>query len=416
MEPPPTHPTPSEEVNDLPLGADIESTPDPEERTTSERPVTDITVQVSPPTPPPISLEAALSHNYNHVPLHALPPELFVRILLLLLDFSTSTIYARLRIIAGVCRYWFDTVVSCPLFWSHFRNDIPLPTLDLFLKKSGKAPLDIHYHERSSPSSIDAFWDRLRPEFHRLDSFEYQVQEDSVPPAVRHDEDDADRAKRREISESSSLEVVCLFDGKPRVVSIPKSSPLRRVAFRSGRVLWDTCKLSNLHTLQIYDMTLDSGTLSFECLVGIVAMSPQLEILILCDIATHRDDTHTLALSPRKPIDDPFQSYTFPSPTLFGFTRIPEKISDYLLEHLQPTRYRHLCAHDAPLVYASPESPLSEAITYLLRVGRPIYIEVKTGTCAPKAPRIDIGNLESDVYPSHVYQDFWAYSTPNNTA
>ncbi|KAG8900149.1 hypothetical protein FRB99_006209 [Tulasnella sp. 403] len=345
----------------------------------------------------------------NCVRIHNLPGEIFIHILSLFLDFSATNLVDELRNLASVSRYWFDTIISSPTLWAHISNEYSTSILELFLRKSGSAPLNVHYRERYS--NTWAFWERMEPHLPRLSTLEYKAEHGIPPSPTEEAKDSSDSPAQIEKDEPpTSVQLVCYREGDAKVVSIPQHSALRRVSFEGGRLVWGSCHLSRLRNLQLYNMNQHSGTPSFSCILSMIASSPELEVLILCDLESNSTDVSNGWADVRSAEND---CLTLPGPKLFGFTRIPRQLSTFLLSHLSPSRYRHICADDVPLSFANTtDQSIRTAMASLLRIGRPIHVRVWTG--ASEDPRVELENFQPRLYPYLVYHEHWGYSTEAN--
>ncbi|KAG8891650.1 hypothetical protein FRB99_003426, partial [Tulasnella sp. 403] len=334
------------------------------------------------------------SRNNTCVRINSLPGEVFVNILSLSLDFVSERLSQDLRQLASVCRFWFDTVVSFPVLWSHISNCHSGNTLEMFLRKSRCAPLHIHYEEWYS--NTGTFWDLIEPHIDRLASLEHRTP-GGTPGELP--------ARDSSITPASPalVEVVSFQVGQARRVSVPMGTPLRRISLSGSRICWNTCNLSRLRSLQLYRLNADSGTPSFITLINIIASSPELEILILHQLG----DSGTNHEAPLT------EMLHLPAPKLFAFAAIPQRISSYLLFHLNPSR---LCYLHAPVVLPklveASEPLFRSAAASMLRLRERIKITVWNGR---DEAWITVENFPEDLWSDHVYQEHWAYSTPENS-
>ncbi|KAG8900148.1 hypothetical protein FRB99_006208 [Tulasnella sp. 403] len=154
-----------------------------------------------------------------------------------------------------------------------------------------------------------------------------------------------------------------IHEGTPYETRFPAETPLGYVYLERSYVRWNSCRLSNLKSLQLMDLATNP---SLATLVTVLASSPALELLTLVDVKPGMD-----ILVPAE--------CTLPSMKHLAIIRVPTAAASFLLSHLPLARCRHLRisgteVSPADICVSNPS--LSEAFTCLLREARNIRLRL----------------------------------------
>ncbi|KAG8946023.1 hypothetical protein FRC04_012142 [Tulasnella sp. 424] len=99
--------------------------------------------------------------NNEHLAIHRLPPEVFVEILLLAIDWSWWDT-EKLRTLASVSTYWRDTIISCSRFWTPIDVMGNAKARRMAMKRNRTGPVDVWCWSRPEPEAMNAFMEDVQ--------------------------------------------------------------------------------------------------------------------------------------------------------------------------------------------------------------------------------------------------------------
>lgn len=221
-------------------------------------------------------------HNATIPKIHRLPNELIVKSLLWTRDddvLRSSSDPRQLRILAGVCRFWQDIVMSFPQFWDRLNSLYDRTTAHLFLRRSGSVPLTVVLSHHVRPEFLDI----IAPSSSRWKAVLLQAPfRDRVFALIRH--------LPPSVEDLNISRVIASHSTSHQPYLIEGSSPFKNVTLCRSHLNWGSPRLSNMSSLNLSYLTIPK----IDAL-SIITASPGLEILCLGHI-THPPGDSTPSL------------------------------------------------------------------------------------------------------------------------
>lgn len=217
-------------------------------------------------------------------PINLLPAELFLDILLQVVNLDYDPYIHQLRSIAFVCRYWLHSVLAEPQFWQVI-NIGDVGSANLVFRRNPHGPLRIRCSGASDFKNISHFMELVLAQSHRWKNFQW--------PTVANFEQ---RWLPLFNASFDSLEVLQFH--LPRKSTTVPIAPmklaqcLKHVDVAAIALPWDEPNLSGLTSLVITQLDYNSPKL--KQLVRVLQSSPQLEWLALEDLGMGEEHSNTL--------------------------------------------------------------------------------------------------------------------------
>ncbi|KAG8945987.1 hypothetical protein FRC04_012106 [Tulasnella sp. 424] len=228
----------------------------------------------------------ALRRLRNQSPLlHRIPPELFIYILLLTVNFheDSDDVFTTLRTLCLVCRYWRSTILGCSLFWPKICSVSKVEFRDIILRRNPYGALQILCKEGSlNEAALDAFLALSARHSYRWQALTFQGP--LSDKLIKHLESPAPALLDLFMDQRSSglgQKQLKLSDG----------SHLRHVDLDGVTLPWDLPRLSGLRSLQVRNIKDDLP--SVERVAAILSGSPELWWLLLADFETSAPESQT---------------------------------------------------------------------------------------------------------------------------
>lgn len=227
---------------------------------------------------------ADLKYNQNaSLPIHSLPQELFIDILLMAVQSPSDRAPYRgiLRQTASVAKHWHTTITSCPRFFTIIDQSCSTEAVGTFLRKSGEAPLRIEW-QRWKDANVDRFIDNVLPSSPRWRSVRFRC-----APTVNL----VDKIQQASLVQLEELSLH--FTGfhkdtwaMPGLVKYTRW--LQKLMLQRVTLDWTTYEAPKLRHLHLKSIRADAP--SVADLLAIISTAPRLRVLILDDVSAHAAD------------------------------------------------------------------------------------------------------------------------------
>ncbi|KAG8971052.1 hypothetical protein FRC05_011518 [Tulasnella sp. 425] len=261
--------------------------------------------------------------NNEHSTIRQLPPEVFVEILLLAVDWLWWDT-EKLRTLASVSTYWRDTIISCNRFWPVIDVMASEKARRMAMKRNRDGPVDVWCWSWPESAAMNSFAQDVKAVHSarwRSLLYEYRLETAAFLDYLQ--------------TQTSSLIDVLLSNpaiyGPTLSLELSREGPhLRHVDVRSMCLPWQSPRLTNLSTLclrRIYQ-----GIPHLEDLYQILSTSPRLERLCLIEVNSQEIDRNSqgsLSVTPR-PI-------SLPILTALSFENVSKAITHKLLPLIHAT-------------------------------------------------------------------------------
>lgn len=276
----------------------------------------------------------------KHAPVNRLPVELFVGVLARdIAEHVPKPAFSRSRRrrprqqdLAMVCTQWRDIVLSEPQCWNNIN--FGKGEVELALRKSKSAPLDISYHSQGLQESrigdLETFLLLVGHESHRWRSITFHGPDEAAQNALLH------CLLTSPISILTDISLI--FPADPDLptplLDIPCITSLRHVNFSGVSPPWESWPLTGLKSLRLFNLR-DVGPTPYD-IHTILLASPQLEAFVLQDVSPSQ---RVGSVTRWKPKMEPI-----PLPRLYTLhaRNIPEEVLDHLIFFIRPSSLRSL--------------------------------------------------------------------------
>ncbi|KAG8989010.1 hypothetical protein FRB90_002450 [Tulasnella sp. 427] len=263
--------------------------------------------------------------NNVEVPLHLLPPEIFLEILSASVDWPNWNVGVN-HALAQVCKHWWHAVTTVSWFWPEIDVVHGKETTEMILRRNQTGPLVVRctadgggYADRVEFMTLAAQhasrWKSLIFKGRLTDEL-FALLETPAPMM-------------------SELFIYPYNGPDQRLFHLGDGAPLRHLDCDFCSLPWDSDRLSKLRSIQLRNLTCDLP--SIPQLRGILEASPQLQWLLL---ASWSDESQTAGsptteASKGKQVAGPQDPFHLPSLETLVLQNIPRAINNYLLTHIE---------------------------------------------------------------------------------
>lgn len=290
----------------------------------------------------------ALRRLRNHSPiLHRIPPELFIYILLLTVNFheDSDDVFTTLRTLCLVCRYWRSTILGCSLFWPKICSVSKVEFRDIILRRNPYGALQILCKEGSlNELALDAFLALSARHSYRWQALTFQGP--LSDKLIKHLESPAPSLLDLFMDQRSS-------GLGQKQLKLSEGCHLRHVDLDGVTLPWDLPRLTGLRSLQVRNIKDDFP--SVERLAAMLSGSPELWWLLLADFETTAPEPQ-----PQPAGNDPTPAGTtiqppsvvtlspivLPNLATLVFQGLPDSVSSPLLSAIVGPKLEKLVATD----------------------------------------------------------------------
>ncbi|KAG8984977.1 hypothetical protein FRB90_005011 [Tulasnella sp. 427] len=288
----------------------------------------------------------ALRRLRNQSPLiHLIPPELFIYILLLTVNFheDSDDVFTTLRTLCLVCRYWRSTVLACSLFWPKICSVSKVEFRDIILRRNPYGALQILCKEGSlNEASLDAFLALSAKHSYRWQALTFQGP--LSDRLIKH-------------LEAPAPALVDLFMDQrsgslgQKQVKLSDGCHLRHVDLDGVTLPWDLPRLTGLRSLQIRNIKNDLP--SVERLGAMLSGSPELWWLLLADFEATtpepqpEDATTSTTAAPTAPVQPAIVKLSpivLPNLATLVLQALPDNMTSPLLSSIVADKLEKLVA------------------------------------------------------------------------
>ncbi|KAG9043680.1 hypothetical protein FS837_009248 [Tulasnella sp. UAMH 9824] len=321
--------------------------------------------------------------NNEHSLIYQLPPEVFVEILLLAIDWSWWDT-EKLRALAKVSTYWRDTILSCHRFWPVIDVMANGQARKMTMKRNTGGPVDVWCWSGPDSTAMQEFMQDVRtvPETRwRSILYDYRPETEVFMDYLQ--------------TQTSSLVDVLLFNANApdeSTVSLdlsPEGPHLRHVDVRGIGIPWQSPRLTNLVTLSLRNIYRDIPQPAQ--LYAVLSSSPRLERLCILDVKPGPSDPITGSL--------PTTSPPITLPVLAGLAF--KKVSTSITRNILPLIRAPACK---TVVVTEPQDTTPELLARPIAVSESLKIklELEGKSCVHVRSEPDISFMWA----------YWAHDKP----
>ncbi|KAG8980748.1 hypothetical protein FRB90_007510, partial [Tulasnella sp. 427] len=236
--------------------------------------------------------------NEDLSPIHRLPPEIFLKIIVLSIDWTWWTV-EQLRVVASVSVFWRDAILSYNRLWSPIDVMASAEARRVAMKRNPAGPIDVWCWNVPSLTTFESYMKDLD-----------DIQGDRRPLSVLHD-CRQEHSRFQEWMRSHNADIVDLFlanmDLEPAAayVELPEGGlDLKHIDLFGIGLPWDSSRLGNLRMISLRAFRHNIPRL--DQLYNMLSSSTRLELLCLTDIVLPEEGSIGSLPAEAKPISLPY--------------------------------------------------------------------------------------------------------------